>query len=60
MTRHADELYETALKSLPPIIGTKCPICHDNFNEHNYHDFVRCLEIINNIAKVLRYGRDGY
>jgi len=37
-----------------------CPICHDSYTDHNYHDDCRCLEIIRDISKILREQRDSY
>ena len=37
-----------------------CPICQESYAEHNYHDDVRCLEIIRMVAKILRKQRDAY
>lgn len=55
-----DDLFHESIQKVVPVFRDKCPICQERYSEHNYHGFVSCLEILTQVSRVMRHGRDGY
>ena len=37
-----------------------CPVCHKNYANHNYHDFVNDLDVIRKVEKFMINERRGW